>query len=120
MNEYVSCVRFMAQQSQREQKRYPVRMEMETTRLSEVRTQMGDIRSAYRLAKRGRWRSQRQTGEVVAVVDSLISDCEQMCQVIISQHRLTGRKKQRIRAQVKEMCKRLSLNEFRWRQEMSK
>lgn len=120
MYEYVSCVQFMAQQSKREQKRYPVRMEVETTRLPGVWTQMGDIRSAYRLAKRGRWRSQRQAGEVVAVVDSLISDCEQMCQEIISQHRLAGRKKQRIRLQVREMCKRLSLNEFRWRQEMSK
>lgn len=110
----------MAQQSQREQERYPVRMEMEAKRLPAVRTQVGDVRGAYRLAKRGRWRSQRQAGEVVAVVDSLISDCEQMCQVIISHHRLKGRQKQRIRSQVKEMCKRLSLNEFRWRQEMSK
>lgn len=79
-----------------------------------------DIRHTYRLAKRGRWRSQRQDGEVVAVVNSLISDCEQMCQIIISEYRLSGRQKQRIRSQVREMCKRLSLNEFRWRQEMNK
>ena len=38
MNEYVSCVQFMAQQSQREQKRHPVRMEVEATGLSGVRT----------------------------------------------------------------------------------
>lgn len=113
--EYVSCVQFVAQQSERESQRHSVRMEVETTGLPTVRTQVDDIRNPYRLAKRGRYRG--SSGEASAVVDSLIADCTEMCQVIISRHRLTGRKKQRIRAQVKEMCKRLSLNEFRWKQQ---
>lgn len=78
---------------------------------------MGDIRSAYRLAKRGRGRSR---GEASAVVDSLVADCIAMCQSIISDYKLSGIQKKLIRRQIPGLCNRLSFSDFRWRQEISK
>jgi hypothetical protein len=102
----------MAQQGKRVSQRHKVRMEMETKRLSAMPTQVGDARSAYRLAKRGRWRSQRKAGEVVEVVDSLIADCKSILEAHLSARRLPGNVKQVFRNAIHARLNKLTFAGF--------
>lgn len=70
------------------------------------------IKHTYRIAKRGRWRSQRQAGEVAHVVDLLIADCKLILEAYLDARRLPGNVKQVFRNAIHARLNRLTFAGF--------